>query len=278
MIALFDDTSGQRVSRDRWSGPHPSVARFLQWLHASKSCRPRRSQGFKLRQPSASLIPPKLGRDVKNLLDYSVFLGEFLRKRRWTCCSHDLAAASSTSLPCRRADGRRPTLGAPVVILPWAGTLCRRCHCQSRGLDQVPAGFASLAEPGREGPYISPAENKQWFIDRGSTFLGRWDSGTGPKYGVLTCRRCVATLQHSIKAHGSLFVTPFPSFRPTKLAMRVCPRTFGGRIFAGRCALLGHYQNDCLCAISPTQILQDRPRTSLTMGKSQSHVSTDFPP
>lgn len=53
--------------------------RASQWLHASWCRRPRKSGGFKLRQPSASLVP-QLGRDVKNLLDDSVFLGEFLHR------------------------------------------------------------------------------------------------------------------------------------------------------------------------------------------------------
>lgn len=75
------------------------------------------------------------------------------------------------------------------------------------------------------------------------------------------------------------FVTVFPSFRPTKLAMRVCPRAFGGRICAGRCALLGHSQDDCLHAISPTRNISILASHKLQPGgKSQSHVSTDFSP
>lgn len=75
------------------------------------------------------------------------------------------------------------------------------------------------------------------------------------------------------------FVTLFPSFRPTKLAMRVCPRAFGGRICAGRCALLGHSQDDCLHAISPTRNISILASHELQpRGKSQSHVSTDFSP
>lgn len=52
--------------------------------------------GFKLRQPSASLVP-QLGRDVKNLLDDSVFLGEFLQR------DAEPAAAMIWQLPHRPA-------------------------------------------------------------------------------------------------------------------------------------------------------------------------------
>lgn len=121
--------------------------------------------------------------------------------------------------------------------------------------------WQSLAEKDRIFPRLKSSSE---FIDRGSTSLG---PGTGPQYGVLTSRRCVATPQHSIKAHGALFVTPFPSFRPTELAMRVCPRTFGGRIWAGRSALLGHYHNDCLCAISPRQNIAIAASHELDLGE-----------
>jgi hypothetical protein len=49
------------------------------------------------------------------------------------------------------------------MILPWARTLCVEDATVNREVstETLPAGFASLAEPGREGPYISPAEDKQ---------------------------------------------------------------------------------------------------------------------
>jgi hypothetical protein len=130
-------------SRVLGSSGSNTVASYVNWgLHASSA---------------------QLGRDVKNLLVDSVFLGEFLPRDAGPAAAHhachDLAAASSTSLPCPRADGRLPTMGAPVMILAWAGTPCsvqEVHHCYPRGLDREP-----WPEPGREGPYISPAKNKQ---------------------------------------------------------------------------------------------------------------------
>lgn len=57
----------------------PAEAARLLDLQVSEVSTQLRPLGFKLRQPSASLTS-QLGRDVKNLLDDSVFLGEFLQR------------------------------------------------------------------------------------------------------------------------------------------------------------------------------------------------------
>ena len=92
-------------------------------------------------------------------------------------------------------------------------------------------------------------------------------------------RRCVGT-HHSIASkHMGLFLSLLsPVFAPPSSRCESAREPLGAESSQDDASRLGHYQSDCLCAISPTQILQYWPSHELDLGKSQSHVSTDFPP